>query len=72
MSSHGSRSTNRLIAAGLIVAAVVCVALAVFYLTVKSSFLASHYGTQPKHALVFGGLAVLALIGANIAWRSRA
>lgn len=70
MSSHGSRNANRPIAAGLIVVAVACIALAVFYLTVKSSFLATHYGTQPKHALIFGGVAVLALVGANIAWRS--
>ena len=71
MSIHPSRNSNRPIAAGLVVAAVACIGLAVFYLTVKSNFLASHYGTQPKHAVIFGGLAVLALIGASIAWRSR-
>jgi predicted membrane channel-forming protein YqfA (hemolysin III family) len=61
---------NRLIAAVLIVVALACVALAVFYLTVQSSFLASHYGTQPKHALLFFGLALLALIAASVIWRA--
>ena len=71
MSTHGGRNSNRPIAAGLVVAGVACIGLAIFYLTVKSSFLATHYGTQPKHAVIFGGLAVLALVGASIAWRSR-
>lgn len=61
---------NRTIAITLVIIAVACVALAVFYLTVKSSFLAAHYGTQPKHALLFFGLAVVALIAANIVWRA--
>ena len=65
------RTYNRAIAAGLIAVAVACAGLAVFYMTVKSTFLASHYGHQPKHALVFGGVALLALIAANIVWRRR-
>ncbi len=64
--------SNRLMAIGLVVIAAVCAALAVFYMTVKSSFLASHYGHQPKHALLFAGLAVIALIAASIVWRRRA
>jgi len=71
VSVHRNRNNNRPIAAGLIVVAAACVGLAIFYLTVKSTFLATHYGTQPKHSLIFGGLGVLALVGASIAWRSR-
>ena len=66
-----SRTSNRAIAAGLIAVAIACAGLAIFYITVKSTFLASHYGHQPKHAIVFGGLAVLALIAANMVWRRR-
>jgi flagellar biosynthesis/type III secretory pathway M-ring protein FliF/YscJ len=66
----GFRS-NRLAAVGLVAVAVICAALAVFYMTVKSTFLASHYGHQPKHALLFAGLAVIALIAASIVWRRR-
>lgn len=65
-----STQRARAIAIVLVIAAAICVALAVFYLTVRSSFLASHYGTQPKHALLFFGLAVVALIAANIVWRA--
>jgi len=64
-----SRSSFRAIAAGLIVVAVACVALTIFWLAAKSSFLASHYGHQPKHALVSGVVALLALVGASILWR---
>ena len=66
-----SRTGNRAAALGLIAVAIACVGLAIFYITVKSSFLASHYGHQPKHAVVFGGLAVLALVAANVVWRRR-
>jgi len=68
-SSGMSRGSYRAIAAGLIVVAVACVALAIFWLTVNSSFLASHFGTQPKHALVAVIVGLLALIGAGILWR---
>jgi len=64
-----NRTRSRIPAIGLIVVAVVCAALAIFWLAVKSTFLASHYGTQPKHALVAGVVAVLALIAASIVWR---
>jgi uncharacterized membrane protein len=53
------------------VVAVACAAVAVYWLTVKSTFLASHYGHQPKHALVAGIVAVVALIAATIVWRQQ-
>ena len=59
----------RAIAVGLLVVAVACAALAIYWLAVKSTFLASHYGHQPKHALVAGVVAVVALIAASIVWR---
>lgn len=64
-----NRTPFRAIAVGLIVVVVACAALAIYWLTVKSTFLASHYGHQPKHALVAGIVAVLALIAASIVWR---
>ncbi|MGA2284523.1 MAG: hypothetical protein ABSH07_12820 [Candidatus Dormibacteria bacterium] len=64
-----NRTLIRILALGLIGVAVVCAALAIFWLAVKSTFLASHYGTQPKHALVAGVVAVLAVIAASIVWR---
>ena len=66
-----SRTRNRAIAVVLLVIAAVCAALAVFWMTVNSSFLASHPGHQPKHAAVAAGIAVLSLIAANIFWRQR-
>ena len=66
-----NRVLYRVIALGLLVVAVVCAALTVFWLTVKSTFLASHYGHQPKHALVAGIVAVVALIAASIVWRQQ-
>jgi len=66
------RTTNRIAALALLLVAVVCAAMAIFYMTVKTTFLASHYGHQPKHAIVLGVVAVLCLIGANIVWRWRA
>jgi len=63
------RTLSRILAIGLVAGAVVCAALTIFWLTVRSSFLASHDGTQPKHALVAGVLAVLALIAASVVWR---
>ena len=64
-----NRATFRAIAIGLIVVAIACAAVAIYWLTVKSTVLASHYGHQPKHALVAGIVAVLALIAASIVWR---
>ena len=64
-----NRTPFRAMAVGLIVVAVACVALTIYWLAVKSTFLASHYGHQPKHALVAGIVAVVALIGAGILWR---
>lgn len=66
-----NRSRNRAFALALVAVAVVCAAMAVFYMTVKTTFLASHYGHQPKHAIVLGVVAVLALIAASIVWRLR-
>jgi flagellar basal body-associated protein FliL len=64
-----NRNMFRAIAIGLLVVAVACAAVAIYWLTVKSTFLASHYGHQPKHALVAGIVAVVALIAASIVWR---
>ncbi|MGP8160673.1 MAG: hypothetical protein ACLQGJ_05550 [Candidatus Dormibacteria bacterium] len=66
-----SRAPYHAIAVGLIVVVVACAALAIYWLTVKSTFLASHYGHQPKHALVAGIVAVVALIAASIVWRQQ-
>lgn len=57
---------NRTLAVLLVVVAVLLVAVAVFYWTQQTSLLASDYGIHHKHALLAAGLAVLALIGANI------
>ena len=62
--------TNVVIAIGLVVVAVVFAALAIFYWTVKTSFLASSNGHHPKHAIVFTVLALLALVAANFARRA--
>ena len=64
-----NRTPFRAMAVGLIGVAVACVARTIYWLAVKSTFLASHYGHQPKHALVAGIVAVVALIGAGILWR---
>ncbi len=56
------------LAVGLVVLAVVFAAVAVFYFTVKTSFLASgHPALHWKHAIVFTALAVLCLVAANFA-----
>lgn len=49
------------------VLAVVFAALAVFYLTVNTSFLASAQGKHYKHAILFAALAVLSLVAASFA-----
>lgn len=63
---------NVLVATVLIVIAVVCAALAIFYWTTKTSLFASDVGLHTKHAILFTALTVLALIAANFAWRSGA
>jgi hypothetical protein len=61
---------NRTLAAVLIAIAVICLALAIFYFTQKTTFLAgSPAKIQLKHGLLFAGLAVISAIGANILWR---
>ena len=63
---------NRTIAVGLIVVAVVLAGLAVFYFTQNTTFLASPPPRiQLKHGILAAGLAVVALIAANIVWRRR-
>ena len=42
-------------------------ALAVFYLTANTSFLASASGKHYKHAILFAALAVLSLVAASFA-----
>ena len=49
------------------VLAVICAALAVFYFTSTTSFLASADGKHTKHAILFTALAVLCLAGASFA-----
>ena len=53
----------------LIVVAIACAALAVFYWTTPTSLFASDMGIHHKHAIIFTVLAVLALVGANFARR---
>ena len=68
-----SRKGHRGIAVFLLAVAVVCIGLAVYYLVVKTTFLASPpAATHWKHALLFAAIAVVALFAANIAWRHKA
>lgn len=53
--------------AAWVVLAVIFAALAVFYLTVNTSFLASASGKHYKHAVLFAALAVLSLVAASFA-----
>jgi hypothetical protein len=56
------------LALALIVLAVVFAALAIFYFTQKTNFLASgHPALHWKHAIVFTVLTLLALVAANFA-----
>ncbi len=72
MSDAAHPNRGRALAAVLIVVAVVCLALAVFYFTQKTTFLAGPPARiQLKHGLLFAGLAVVSAIGANILWRWR-
>ena len=61
---------NRTLAALLIAIALVCLALAIFYFTQKTTFLAGPPARiQIKHGLLFAVLAVVSAVGANILWR---
>lgn len=60
---------NTPLAAALAVAALAFIGLAVFYATTKTSLLASTEAVHYKHAIVSAGVAVLCLIGANMARR---
>ncbi len=60
---------NQLLAAVLVAGALAFVGLAVFYATTRTSLLASSEAVHYKHAIVSGGVAVLLLIGANMARR---
>jgi hypothetical protein len=53
--------------AGCVVLAVVFAALAVFYLTTETSFLAGSTAKHTKHAILFIALAVLSLVAASFA-----
>jgi len=53
--------------AGCIAVAVVFAAVAIFYATATTSFLASETGHHYKHAILAGLLAVLALVAASFA-----
>jgi hypothetical protein len=60
---------SRPLALALVVLAVIFAAAAVFFFTVKTTFLAggAHPELHWKHAIVFTVLAVLSLIAANFA-----
>ena len=62
---------NVVIAIALVVLAVAFAGFAIFYWTTKTSLLASKYALHSKHAILFTALAVLSLIAANFARRSR-
>ena len=64
--------SNVLLAAALVVVAIACAALAIFYWTTKTTLFATSNTIHTKHAIVFTALAVLALIGANFARRAGA
>jgi hypothetical protein len=53
--------------AGCVVLAVVFAALALFYATTSTAFLASAEGKHGKHAVLFGVLAILSLVAASFA-----
>jgi hypothetical protein len=50
-----------------VVLAVAFAALAIFYFTAQTSFLASATGKHSKHAILFTALAVLSLVAASFA-----
>jgi hypothetical protein len=59
---------SRQLALALVVLAVIFAAVAIFYFTTKTSFLAGgHPAKHFKHAILFTALAVLSLIAANFA-----
>lgn len=60
---------NVLLTAAMLVIALACVALAVYYWTTPTSLFASEKAIHHKHAILFTVLAVLALIAANFTRR---
>ncbi len=63
---------NRSLAVLLVLVALVFVALAVFYFTQDTTFLASPPPRiQLKHGLASAAVALVALLAANILWRRR-
>jgi hypothetical protein len=63
---------NRSLAVLLVLVALVFAALAVFYFTQDTTFLASPPPRiQLKHGLVSLAVAIIALLAANILWRRR-
>jgi hypothetical protein len=65
-----ARHPGRPLATALIVIAVILLGLAVYYLTQKTTFLASPPARiQLKHGLLCLGLALVSAVGANILWR---
>jgi hypothetical protein len=58
---------SRTMVAAWVGLAVIFAGLAVFYLTVNTSFLASASGKHYKHAILFLALAVLSLVAASFA-----
>jgi nitrogen fixation-related uncharacterized protein len=60
---------NIVLTAALIVIALACLGLAIFYWTTPTSLFASDMGIHHKHAILFTVLAVLALIAANFTRR---
>lgn len=58
---------SRAVMAAWVVLAVIFAGVAVFYLTVDTSFLASTTGKHYKHAILAIALAVLSLVAASFA-----
>lgn len=61
----------RALPAGLALAGLACAALAIYFATQRTGFLASSVRIHHKNAVAFGILAVLALIGAVVTYRRR-
>ena len=60
---------NVVLTAAMLVIALACLALAVYYWTTPTSLFASDTAIHHKHAILFTALALLALIAANFTRR---
>ncbi len=62
-------SGNRLFATILLVLAVVCAVMSIFYFSVDTGFLADDIGRHIKHGFAFGGAAVVFLLAGVVLGR---